>query len=128
MIAALRNLKLNPIDSSQTIRLTKYEPNYLEYQVHNSQNSGLAVFSEIYYPKGWKATIDGDETEILRVNYVLRGLIIPAGAKNIVFSFEPEVVKTGSQIALMSSIVMVLLILSGVFYYFRKAKKLVPTS
>uniref|UniRef100_UPI00404935E4 YfhO family protein n=2 Tax=Flavobacterium sp. TaxID=239 RepID=UPI00404935E4 len=118
----LKSLQSNVIDSTQTIQLTKYQPNLLEYQVNNAQNSGVAVFSELYYPKGWKATIDGKEAEMFRVNYVLRALMVPKNAKKIVFSFEPEVVKTGSQIALMSSIAMFLLFVSGLLFYFRKAK------
>jgi uncharacterized membrane protein YfhO len=76
----------------------------------------------MYYQNGWKATIDGKEAEILNVNYVLRGLQIPAGKHTIEFKFEPEVVKTGSTIALMSSIGMLLLIGAGV--YFERKKKI----
>ena len=64
----------------------------------------------MYYENGWKATIDGKDTEILNVNYVLRGLQIPAGKHTIEFKFEPQVVKTGSTITLISSVVMLLLI------------------
>ena len=76
----------------------------------------------MYYQNGWKATIDGKEAEILNVNYVLRGLQIPAGKHTIEFKFEPEVIKTGSTIALMSSIGMFLLIGAGV--YFERKKKI----
>ena len=71
---------------------------------------------------GWKATIDGKETPIFRTNYVLRGLEIPAGKHTIEFKFEPEVVKTGSTIALMSSIAMLLLIGAGVYFENKKKK------
>jgi len=84
-------------------------------------NEGFAVFSEMYYQNGWKATIDGKDAQILNVNYVLRGLQIPAGKHTIEFKFEPEVVKTGSTIALISSIGMLLLIGAGV--YFENKKK-----
>jgi uncharacterized membrane protein YfhO len=69
----------------------------------------------MYYYKGWKATIDGKETEIFRVDYVLRGLQIPAGKHIIEFKFEPEVVKTGSRITIISSIGMLLLLLGGIY-------------
>jgi uncharacterized membrane protein YfhO len=108
-------------DSLATIKLDLYKPNHLKYTSNNS-NDGFAVFSEIYYKDGWKATIDGKEASIYRVNYTLRGLEIPKGKHTIEFKFEPEVVKTGSTIALFSSIGMILLIIGGV-YFERKKKK-----
>lgn len=108
-------------DSLATIKLDLYKPNHLKYTSNNS-NDGFAVFSEIYYANGWKATIDGKEAPIYRVNYTLRGLEIPKGKHTIEFKFEPEVVKTGSTIALFSSIGMILLIIGGV-YFERKKKK-----
>lgn len=107
-------------DSLASIQLVSYKPNQLKY-VSNNSKEGFAVFSEMYYQNGWKATIDGKDAEILNVNYVLRGLQIPAGKHTIEFKFEPEVVKTGSTIALMSSIGMLLLIGAGV--YFERKKK-----
>ncbi len=107
-------------DSTATIQLKSHKPNHLIYSSENSKN-GFAVFSENYYENGWKATIDGNETKIHRVNYVLRGLQIPAGKHTIEFKFEPQVVKTGSTIALISSIGMLLLIGAGV--YFENKKK-----
>ena len=108
-------------DSLATIKLNLYKPNHLKYTSNNS-NDGFAVFSEVYYANGWKATIDGKEAPIYRVNYTLRGLEIPKGKHTIEFKFEPEVVKTGSTIALFSSIGMFLLIVGGV-YFERKKKK-----
>uniref|UniRef100_UPI0035B3295F YfhO family protein n=1 Tax=Flavobacterium sp. TaxID=239 RepID=UPI0035B3295F len=108
-------------DSLATIKLDLYKPNHLKYTSNNT-NHGFAVFSEIYYPKGWKATIDGKETPIYRVDYTLRGLEIPKGKHTIEFKFEPEVVKTGSTIALFSSLAMLLVIVGG-FYFERKKKK-----
>ena len=107
-------------DSLATIKLELYKPNHLKYTSTNSDN-GFAVFSEIYYPEGWKATIDNKETQIHRVDYTLRGLQIPAGKHIIEFKFEPEVVKTGSTIALFSFIGMLLVIAGGV--YFEQKKK-----
>lgn len=106
-------------DSLSAIELVAYKPNYLNYQTQNT-NDGLAVFSEIYYPKGWKVTIDGKEAEMFRVNYVLRALQIPAGKHIIEFKFEPEVVKKGSSIALFSSIGMLLLLLGGIYFETKK--------
>jgi uncharacterized membrane protein YfhO len=108
-------------DSLDKIALTQYAPNHLVYSAKVKTNR-TAVFSEIYYKDGWKATIDGKEAAIYRVNYTLRGLEIPKGKHTIEFKFEPEVVKTGSTIALFSSIGMILLIIGGV-YFERKKKK-----
>ena len=104
-------------DSLASIQLTQYQPNHLKY-VSNNKNDGFAVFSEMYYSKGWKAAIDGQEAPIFNVNYVLRGLQTPAGKHTIEFKFEPEVVKTGGTIALISTILMVLLV--GLGLYFQK--------
>lgn len=109
-------------DSLATIKLNVYKPNHIEYTSNNS-NKGFAVFSETYYKDGWKATIDGKETPIQRVDYVLRGLEIPKGNHTIVFNFEPQVVKTGSTIALFSSIGMLLVILGGLYFEQKKIIK-----
>ncbi|HRZ30869.1 MAG TPA: YfhO family protein [Flavobacterium sp.] len=108
-------------DSLATIKLEEYKPNYLKYTAQNA-NDGVAIFSEIYYPNGWKVTIDGKEVKEFRANFVLRGLLIPAGKHTIEFKFEPEVVKKGSSIALFSSIGMLMLLLSGLYIESKKKK------
>lgn len=102
-------------DSLAKIVVQKYEPNYIKYQSQNT-NPGFAVFSEIYYPKGWTATIDGKKATIVRADYTLRALTVPAGKHTIEFRFEPQVVKTGGNIALASSVIMILLIAGGIYY------------
>lgn len=129
----LHSLTTNPIskltntefkkDSLASIKLDLYKPNHLKYTSNNS-NEGLAVFSEMYYKNGWKATIDGKEAQIFNVNYVLRALQVPAGKHTIEFKFEPEVVKTGSTIALMSSIGMILLVIGGLYFERKKIFKI----
>jgi hypothetical protein len=109
------------LDSLANIKSVIYKPNYLKY-ISNNANDGVAIFSENYYENGWKATIDGKEAPIFRANYVLRGLKVPAGKHTIEFKFEPEVVKTGSAIALISSIGMLLLIGTGVYLENKKNK------
>ncbi|MGJ8684364.1 MAG: YfhO family protein [Nonlabens sp.] len=115
----LLNLTKTHTDSTASIQLVDYDPQRLVYRSSNSQEA-LAVFSEMYYPHGWKATIDGQETPIARVNYTLRGIKVPAGSHEIVMSFEPQVVKTGSSIMLGSNILLFLIIIGGAIYTFKK--------
>ena len=109
-------------DSLATIKLDLYKPNHLIYTSNNA-NNGFAVFSEIYYKNGWNSTIDGKETTIYKVDYTLRGMNIPKGKHTIEFKFEPQVVKTGSTIALFSSIVMFLVIVGGIYFDSKKKKE-----
>ena len=109
-------------DSFDYIRLLKYRPNDLSYQTH-SKNNGLAVFSEIYYPKGWNATVDGKPASHFRVNYVLRAMVLPAGEHQVEFKFEPTVFYTGEKISLISSIGLILIILVIGAAEIRKAVK-----
>jgi hypothetical protein len=105
------SVKANNLDSLRSIKLTSYSPNQLIYE-SNSSTSNLAVFSEIYYPKGWKAFIDNEPIEIARANYVLRALEVPAGKHRIEFRFEPQSYFVGNKITLVGN-VLVLLILLG---------------
>ena len=107
------------VDSTASIQLKEYKPNYLKYESSNP-NDGFAVFSEIYYGNGWNAYIDGELKPHIRVNYVLRGMEVPKGNHTIEFKFEPEVVQTGSKIALASSAVFGVLLLLGIFYAFKR--------
>lgn len=97
-------------DSISTINLIDYKPNHLTYDV-NSTGKKLAVFSEIYYPKGWTAYIDGNEANHFRVNYVLRAMVIPEGNHTVEFKFKPKSYFAGNKIALISSIIMVLFLI-----------------
>ena len=108
-------------DTLSNIKLIKYKPNDLIYQSKNASN-GLAVFSEMYYKNGWNAFIDGKQVPICRVDYVLRGLQIPKGNHQIEFKFEPQVVKTGSIISLLSFIIILLLTAFGVYFEYKKIK------
>ena len=109
-------------DSLAQIKLIEYKPNHIKYTTENS-SKGLAVFSEIYYPKGWIATIDGKEVPIFRTDYTLRGLEIPAGTHTVEFKFEPKVVQTGSTIVLISGLGMLLLIGGGIYFENKKRTK-----
>ena len=76
----------------------------------NSSKNGIAIFSEIYYDKGWNAYVDGELKPHFRANYVLRGMQIPAGNHSVEFKFEPAVYHVSERIALASSIVLLLLL------------------
>jgi uncharacterized membrane protein YfhO len=78
----------------------------------------------MYYKNGWNAYVDGNKVEHLRANYVLRALPIPAGKHTIEFKFEPEVVKTGSTITLISSIGILFLLIGGIYVERKKIKKI----
>jgi hypothetical protein len=110
------------VDSTATIQLLSYEPNHLKY-VSNNSNPGVAVFSEMYYADGWNATIDGKSASHFRADYALRAMKIPAGKHSIEFKFEPQVVKTGSTIALISFILMILLMGAAIYLEQKKAKQ-----
>ncbi|REG88031.1 YfhO family protein [Winogradskyella sediminis] len=109
------------VDSTASIQLKEFKPNYLKYESNNG-NTGLAVFSEIYYAHGWKAYIDGKLVPHFRVNYVLRALELPKGTHTVEFKFEPQVVETGSKVALASSVILGLLLLAGLFLEVKKQK------
>jgi len=109
------------VDSLAKIDLISYQPNQLVYKSYNTEK-GFAVFSEIYYPKGWTVHINGKQSVIKEVNYTLRGLELPAGTNKIEFKFEPEVVKTGSTIALITSIFVFLIILATFIFLYKKCK------
>ena len=114
-------------DSAAGIQLTQYGLNQLSYTTQNSRD-GFGVFSEIYYPDGWKATIDGKEVPILRVNYLLRGLEIPAGQHKIQFTFHPEIFFKGQTLSGISSSVLILLILAGLGLAFYRSHRDKPAA
>lgn len=101
------------------IELVNRTPNELTYKAEVTGNT-LAVFSEIYYPRGWKATVDGEPVEILRANYVLRALPLSEGLHEIGFSFEPKSYSLGSTISLIGNILVVLIFLGGVWMEIKK--------
>jgi hypothetical protein len=109
-------------NENATIRLTSYDPKHLVYEA-KTDNDLLAVFSEIYYDKGWKAFIDGQRQDIVRADYVLRAMFVPKGKHNIEFRFEPESYITGEKIAWVSSILIYVLLIGGLLFLFQRYKK-----
>ena len=108
---------VDSVDFSLTdkVELSSYSPNRLVYKV-KSEKSNFIVFSEIYYPKGWIAYVDGVQTTHFPVNYILRGLVIPKGGSEIVFEFKPKSFFVSNKIAFLVS---GLLILTGFLLFFR---------
>ena len=105
------------------IKLTEYKPNYLKYEATVNSGTQLAVFSEIYYPKGWVSLIDGKETEHIQANFVLRAMVIPAGKHQIEFRFEPQSYYMGNKVSMASSILLLLAIAGYLVYVFKFKKE-----
>ncbi len=111
-------VKAAPADSTDSIILTSYAPNELRYH-YQAAGDRLAVFSEIYYPDGWKAQVDGAPAEVLRADWTLRAMALPAGGHDIVMRFESDSYRIGAGISRASSITLILLLLlslGGLFW------------
>ncbi len=98
-------------DSTARIALTKYAPDYVEYD-YTAAEDGMVVFSEIYYPYGWNAYIDGNATDHFRANYTLRAMQVPAGTHHIRFEFRPATVEKWGKVAIACKYAMNLAILA----------------
>lgn len=109
-------------DTLATITETAYAPNKLAYESQSAAD-GVAVFSEVFFPWGWKATIDGKPAEIGRVNYLLRAMRIPAGKHTIEMTFDPESVGTTSTVAYIAVILIYLSIVAALFYKGKEKRK-----
>lgn len=109
-------------DSTATINLTKYEANELEFK-SQSKTPQLAVFSEIYYPHGWKVFIDEKEVPYIKADYLLRAVHVPAGNHHIKMIFEPQVIETGKWISLLSFGLFIILSGLGIYFIYRKRDK-----
>jgi len=107
------------LDSLAQITLSKVKPDQLTYRVQTT-TPAFAVFSEMHYPKGWKATLDGKPVPIINVNYVLRGVQVPANASVIEFRFEPAVIKQGTRLRWLSlGLFAISILVLGYYQYFK---------
>ncbi|MBN8623843.1 MAG: YfhO family protein [Flavobacteriales bacterium] len=105
-------------DSTAILNLTKYQPNELEFKTQ-SKTPQLAVFSEIYYPKGWKMLIDGNEVPYIKANYLLRAVHVPAGNHVVKMVFEPAVIAKGKLISMIAFGLFLLLSLGGIYWLYK---------
>ncbi len=110
-----------PKSESDTIRLTHYTPNTLTYHAE-SKNGGVAVISEIYFPWGWKATVDGKPVEIGRVNYILRAVSLPAGNHTLELTFDPQSLHTTTAAARVAIIIIYLACIAALVPVFIRKK------
>jgi len=114
------------VDSTASVRMLAYETKVLRYEVKNtSAEAQPVVFSEIYYPEGWICRIDGNEVDAARVNYVLRGAMVPAGTHTVEWSFEPKVWEKGTTISYAGSALLFALLAFAGFMVYKEEKKLV---
>jgi uncharacterized membrane protein YfhO len=109
-------------DSTASIKLLTYAPNKLQYE-SNASSDQVAVFSEVYYGKGWNAYVDGKPVEHGRADFVLRAMKVPAGKHKIEFRFEPSFYYTSEKIALVSSILLFLFVIGGIYLEVKKNKE-----
>lgn len=120
---------VNPsYDETAKIKLTKYAPDYVEYD-YTAAKDGIAVFSEIYYPYGWNAYIDGQPADHFRANYALRAMNVPAGQHHIRFEFRPATVEKWGKVSVVCSYIIYLTILGivgcGIYRVVRKRKEII---
>ncbi len=109
-------------NSADTITETSYAPDRLTYKSTTS-TPRVAVFSEVYFPWGWEATIDGQPAEIARVNYVLRALVVPAGSHEIVMTFDPASVHSTVTVATVAVIIIYILVIAAIACSIAESRK-----
>jgi hypothetical protein len=111
-----------PVLENEKISLVSYQPDELIYK-YSAREEKLAVFSEIYYPAGWKSYIDGKESKYFRTDWVLRGMVVPAGDHEIKFTFKPSSYYLGNKVSLGSSVLLILLCAGYFFYEYKRKSK-----
>ncbi|MBN8787027.1 MAG: YfhO family protein, partial [Terrimonas sp.] len=120
---SLKNIAGNdPVyDSTATIKLEDYDNDEIKYS-STSNSPQFAVFSEIYYPAGWNAYLDGKKVNYAKVNYVLRGMPVPAGKHEIVFKFEPASYYTGQKLIYFGNMLFYLALAGAAFALWKQRK------
>ncbi len=112
--AKVKNMIQPQWDSASSIKMVTYDNDAIEYEA-DCKGPQFAVFSEIYYPAGWNAYVDGKKTAYLNTDYILRGISLPAGKHQVKFVFEPSSQKKGLTIAYAASFLILLFVVGGLF-------------
>jgi hypothetical protein len=106
-------VQIDKPDSTASATITDFGIHHINYDV-NATGNNMLIFSEIYYPAGWKAYIDGQETKIYKTDYLFRSIVVPAGQHKVEFKFDPAAYSTGKSISLAANIFVVLLLVAGI--------------
>ena len=109
-------------DSTASVKLLRFDNDLIEYE-SNTSSPQFAVFSEVYYPKGWNAYLDGKRTAYCKANYILRGLPLPPGKHIVKFIFEPASVKKGRMIMFIASILIAVIFIGGLFMAWKESNR-----
>lgn len=113
-------VKFPPVpDSTASLHLIENLNDKISYSFSAKTNQ-FAVFSEVYYDKGWNAYLDGNKTDYCKVDYILRGMSVPAGQHTIEFRFEPSIYKLGNTVSVLSSILAYLFLITAIVMAFKK--------
>jgi uncharacterized membrane protein YfhO len=115
------NQKIDKPDSSVFARISKFSIHNIEYDVNASGNN-LLVLDEVYYPAGWKAFIDGKETEFFKTDYLLRSVVVPAGKHKVEFVFHPDTYYLGKSISIGANLILIFILFAGGLGIYRQRK------
>lgn len=115
------NQKIDKPDSTVFAKISKFSIHNIEYEVNASGNN-LLVLDEIYYPAGWKAYIDGKETEFYKTNYILRSIVVPAGKHKVEFVFHPDSYYLGKNISIGANLILIFILFAGTIGIYRQRK------
>jgi uncharacterized membrane protein YfhO len=110
-------------DSTATASVSAYSARQIDIQVNRANGSGFLVLSELYYPKGWVATVDGEPTEIFKTNFALRGIVVPEGASTVSFKFEPSSHTSGTTVAWIGHLAWLLMGVVAIMIHMRTSRK-----
>lgn len=108
----------SPSVQESSIEMTSYTPNEVRYRYSTPQDR-VAVFSEVFYPNGWTATVDGQPLNIFRADWTLRGALLPAGDHEVVMRFAPQSYKTGATVSLIASLLLLLMLVISLAFTVR---------
>jgi hypothetical protein len=110
-------------DSTASATVTSYSARQIDVQVSRTSGSGLLVLGELYYPRGWTATVDGEPTEILKTNFAIRGVVVPEGSHMVSFTFEPSSHSSGTTIAWVGHLAWLLMGGVALMFHLRNPRK-----